>query len=138
MLTGKQEKFAQGVAQGLSHTDAYKDAYDTENMKEETIHNSAYKQMQNGEITARIDELKERALKRHDYTVDDIIDMLEEAHTVGKLNSQPSAMVSAAMGMAKVLGMITDKQDTTVTGISKVTVEIVKAGSKGNGEASKG
>ena len=120
MLTGKQEKFAQGVAKGLTQADAYKDAYDCENMKAETITNNAYKLMQNNDIATRIEKLKERALKRYDLTIDDIIHELEEAREMGKLNSQPSAMVSASMGKAKLLGLITDKQE--VKGNMNVTM----------------
>ena len=129
MLTDKQEKFAQGIAKGLTQTDAYKEAYDCENMKSETITNSAYKLMQNGDIVARIEKLKERALKRYDLTVDDLIHELEEARDMGKLNSQVSAMVSATMGKAKLLGLITDKQE--VKGNMNVTMmPSVKVGDK--------
>jgi len=36
-LTPKQEKFAQSVASGKSQADAYRMAYNAENMKDETV-----------------------------------------------------------------------------------------------------
>lgn len=128
-LTDKQEKFAQCIAKGYTQADAYREAYDCEEMKDEVIYVEACKLMNNHKISIRVDELKERALKRYDITVDDLIFELEEAREMGKLNSQPSAMVSASMGKAKLLGLITDKQE--VKGNMKVTMmPSVKVGGK--------
>lgn len=57
-LTAKQEKFCRGVVKGLTYSDAYREAYNVDNMKPETVNNSAFKLIQNGDITARISELK--------------------------------------------------------------------------------
>ena len=128
-LTDKQEKFAQGIAKGLTQADAYRDAYDCENMKPESIWCNASQLASDTKVMQRIDELKERALKRFDITVDDLIFELEEAREMGKLNSQPSAMVSASMGKAKLLGLITDKAE--VKGNMNVTMmPSVKVGGK--------
>ena len=43
MLTVKQEKFVQGLFKGLTQREAYKQAFNTENMKDATIDNNAYK-----------------------------------------------------------------------------------------------
>lgn len=119
-LTDKQEKFAQGIAKGLTQADAYREAYDCEDMKDEVIYVEACKLMNNHKISIRVKELKERALKRYDITIDDLIHELEEARELAKLSSQPSAMVSATMGKGKMLGLITDKKE--VTGNVNVTM----------------
>lgn len=130
MLTDKQEKFAQGIAKGLTQADAYREAYDCENMKPESIWSNASQLASDTKVAQRVEELKERALKRYDVSVDDLIDELEEARTLSKLNSQPSAMVSATMGKAKLLGLVVDRQDTTIKGISKIDIRIVDADRK--------
>lgn len=56
-LTVKQEKFVQGLINGLSQRQAYKNAFDTSNMKDETIDNKAYLLLKKGEVRARYDEL---------------------------------------------------------------------------------
>jgi len=58
MLTSKQEAFCQAVSGGASQSDAYKSAYSTGRMKPETITNSAYKLMQDGDVTGRLAELR--------------------------------------------------------------------------------
>lgn len=128
-LTGKQEKFAQGVAEGLSHTDAYRAAYNAENMKPLTIKKRASELMANGAIAGTINELKAAALKRHAITVDDLIKELEEARKVAKETAQAGAMTGATMGKAKLLGL--DKQLVEVTE-RKVKVEWIRVGANHN------
>lgn len=114
-LTAKQEKFCQGVAKGLTYSDAYREAYDAENMKAETINRVATDLMKDPKITARVEQLKQRALKRYDLTVDDIISELEEAREIAKETKTSAAMVSASMGKAKLLGLVTDNISARIT-----------------------
>ena len=65
-LTAKQDKFARLVAEGKTQADAYREAYNASNMKPETIQNSAYKLMQNGELSARVDIYKKEFTKNLD------------------------------------------------------------------------
>lgn len=60
MLTPKQEKFIQNIVKGMSQRQAYKDAYDAENMKDETIDNEASKLFNNNEVSTRYQELIEK------------------------------------------------------------------------------
>lgn len=59
MLTAKQEKFVQNIVSGMSQRQAYKDAYDAKNMKDETIDNEAYKLFKSHDIATRYNELIE-------------------------------------------------------------------------------
>lgn len=56
-LTPKQEKFCQQMAKLGNQYKAYCKAYNTKNMKRETIDSRAYELMKNGEITVRLKEL---------------------------------------------------------------------------------
>lgn len=57
-LTKKKEIYCKEYVKTDNKTLAYRIAYDTENMKEETIHNKAYALSQEGEVRARIEELQ--------------------------------------------------------------------------------
>ena len=57
MLTAKQEKFVQGLVKGLSQRQAYKEAYDAENMQDNSIDTEAWKLAQNPEISQRYQEI---------------------------------------------------------------------------------
>lgn len=105
-LTPKQEKFAQCVVEGMSQADAYRAAYNCKpTAKPESIQQLACRLMDNVKVRSRVEELKQRALKRHDLTVDDLIRELEEARTAALTCETPqsSAAVAATMGKAKLL-----------------------------------
>lgn len=60
MLTPKQEKFVQGIVDGKTQTDAYKNAYNTEKMSDASIYQEASRLMNNPQVTARIEGLRAR------------------------------------------------------------------------------
>ena len=57
-LTAKQEKFCQNLLSGMNQTEAYRDAYDCDNMQIETITNNAYQLTKNSDIATRLSELR--------------------------------------------------------------------------------
>ena len=58
-LTPKQEAFAQAIVDGLNYTDAYRQAYDTENMAPGTVNTEGCVLANDPKITLRITELRE-------------------------------------------------------------------------------
>jgi len=109
-LTDKKERFAQLVVELGNQSDAYRGAYNTENMKAETIHKRSGELMADGAVRGRVDELRESAKQSHGITMDSLLKELEEARTCALTAEtvQSSAAVSATMSKAKLLGM--DKQ----------------------------
>lgn len=59
-LTAKQERFAQLVASGETHSAAYRLAYDTNGASDTTVHADATRLFQNPLVSPRIDELMAR------------------------------------------------------------------------------
>jgi phage terminase small subunit len=112
MLTEKQENFCIaycGEAKGNA-SEAYRIAYDCENMKPESVHRKAKEVMDNVKISSRIKELREPAVKALNITLEDLLKELEEARTMAMTTETPqsSAAINATMGKAKLLGL--DKQ----------------------------
>lgn len=59
MLTDKQERFAQCIAlEGMNNSEAYRECYNTDNMKDSSIWDCASKLRSNTEVAHRIEELK--------------------------------------------------------------------------------
>ena len=74
-LTEKQEAFAKALASGMDQSDAYRAAYNAENMKNETIWNKASEMLKGDlgvRVRARVDELKaavkQQSLKEFAWT----------------------------------------------------------------------
>ena len=109
-LTLKQEHFIKVYIETGNASEAYRIAYDADKMKAETIHRKASELMNNGKIRARLNELQTEHKERHNMTVDDLIKELDEAREIAKENGNPTAMISAVMGKAKLLGL--DKPQT--------------------------
>ena len=124
-LTIKQEKFCMVYLETGNASEAYRQAYNCEKMKEATINRNAKMMIDDNKISTRIKELKSGHVKRHELTVDDLVAELEEARTaaLGAENPQSSAAVSATMGKAKLLGLVVDKTDIKLTSAKELTNE---------------
>jgi phage terminase small subunit len=67
-LTAKQESFALAIVNGKSQTDAYKEAYDTSNYKDNTIHVNASQLVSNTKVASRIAELRKSIVAKELWT----------------------------------------------------------------------
>ncbi|WP_065238902.1 terminase small subunit [Gallibacterium genomosp. 3] len=103
-LTPKQEKFCQLYIELSNASEAYRKVYNVENMKSSTVNRKASELLDNGMITARINELRANHKQRHNITIDNLLGELEEARTIAKEKGNANAMINATMGKAKMLG----------------------------------
>lgn len=134
-LTIKQENFCLAYLETGNASEAYRLAYDAENMKPESVNRLAKAQLDNVKIASRIDELRKPIIKRHNVTVDSLIAELEEARqaALSAETVQSAAAVGATMGKAKLCGL--DKQVIEHRGdipIGSVTIEVVSARPENN------
>lgn len=106
-LTPKQEAFARAYVETSNASEAYRRAYNADNMKRESIAVEACKLLDDPNVAQMVQSLKEEALQRHRLTVDDLLRELEEARMAAYQQEKPqaAAMVAASMGKAKLLGL---------------------------------
>jgi phage terminase small subunit len=71
-LTPKQETFAHRYVQSGNASDAYRFAYNTENMKVETIKKRASELLAHGDVSGTIESLKAAQMREIDVTAADI------------------------------------------------------------------
>lgn len=76
-LTIKEEIFVQRRIEGYSQTEAYRFAYNCENMKDKTVTEKASKLMAKNNVRARYEELKNELKQKMFYTVEKANDDLE-------------------------------------------------------------
>lgn len=113
-MTPKQEAFCLAYIETGNASEAYRRAYNAENMKPETVNRKAKDLLDNGKIRARLAELREPILERHGDTVDSLLVELEAARSRALAVDRPSAAVSATMGKARLLGLDRQQLDVTV------------------------
>ena len=112
-LTGKQEAFAQKVAAGAVLSDAYREAYEAENMKDSSIWTEACKLAQHPKVSHRIKAIqadieadrRTREARREEYVLKMLQAEAEGAETDG-------ARVRALELLGKTIGMFTDRVET--------------------------
>ncbi|MNO62145.1 Terminase small subunit [compost metagenome] len=115
-LTQKQENFCVAYVETGNASEAFRRAYDAENMNPASINRAAKKMVDNAKIMARVANLRQPIIQKMNITVEDLIRELEEARTIAMTCETPqsSAAIAATMGKAKLLGL--DKQVLEVTG----------------------
>ena len=115
-LTQKQEAACQAYIEcGGNQSEAYRQAYNAENMAAKTIWETASTLFALPKVAKRVLELQEEHKDRHNVTVDSLVKELDEARDLAKKIKQPSAMTGAVMGKAKITGHVTDKQSVDHT-----------------------
>lgn len=108
-LTPKQEAFVSVYLETGNASEAYRQAYDAENMKPATINRMAFDQLENRKIAARIQSHRDAAAERAVVSILSLTEELEEARALALREGQSSAAVAASMGKAKLHGLLTDK-----------------------------
>ena len=120
MLTPKQDKFARCVAAGMTQADAYRSAYKTDKMLDDTIYNEAYKLMQDPEIATRVKELRD--------TLDDeaIMSARERALKLSEMarGADPDTALKAMEMLNKMTGRYTTKVEASVAQEIEVNIKL--------------
>lgn len=138
-LSDKQEKFIQAIVSGMKQADAYRHAYDTKRMKNETIQNNAYMLMKNSEVTARIAilaaKVEEKVIKQiaidKAWVISKLVKIVDlgmaldaviaDDGSTGEIKiGNLSAANKALELIGKEQGMFVDRKDIKVTHMSEL------------------
>lgn len=119
-LTEKQEAFCRAVISGRNLSDAYRGAYDCQNMADKTIHECASRLFIDPKVSARIRVLSgQLEEKRRMLAASDAEFALETLRRMAEKADTDSARIRAAELLAKAAGVFTeqveidDKRDRT-------------------------
>ena len=120
MLTSKQEKFAQGVASGITQADAYRAAYNASNMKVDSVHCKASVLMTDVKIRSRVEELRKPVILKMQYGLEQAMIEAEEALNVCRENNHGGSMINAITLRSKLNGLLVDKKEIKLTTIEEL------------------
>lgn len=130
MLTYKQEQFIQGLLDGLSQLEAYKQAYNCENMSYSTISSNASRLFKNSKIIARysrlLDAYSSQKLIQRTELSERMLELLERATEDTKEKGFKQGNISAmtlAVNTLKELNGLTFADDLAQ---DKLQLEIEK------------
>ena len=106
-LTGKQEQFARAFVELGSAAAAYRRIYATRpDLPGSTVCPEASRIRNLPNVAARIAQLRERHAQQTGVTIDTVTQQLRRAYELAVARRQPGAAVAAAMGLAKLHGLI--------------------------------
>jgi phage terminase small subunit len=112
----RRERFAReyvrlGIARHAYVAAGYKAALPASPDESSAADAAASRLLKDVKVRQRIEGIKAMAAKRHDVTIDSLIEELEEARAKAAEASQPGAMVQATMGKARITGHIVDRKE---------------------------
>ncbi len=123
MLTAKQEQFVQNIIQGMSQADAYRSAYNTKRMSDNSVYVNASKLVADAKVALRLSELRNELAKPSIMSAQERLEWLtqlilsEEESTTDKLK--------AADIMNKMQGEYVQKVEADVKQEFTINVELV-------------
>ena len=123
-LTPKQEKFCQLIVEGWNLSDAYREVYDCENSKDETIYVEAQKVCKNPKISLRIEELRAEVTKDIKFTVQDALKEFNEAQENLRLQNNWVGFGKITTEKARLLGLYENGDNVNVNVSVMPAVEI--------------
>jgi len=113
--TPKQEKFCQVFIETGNASEAYRQAYNAENMKDSTISVKASELLGNGKITVRLDELNEYHQKRHNINIDTLTTRYMTIYHL-HYKDNPGPAKGALDSLAKLHGFMVERGVINHTG----------------------
>ena len=123
MLTAKQEKFVQGIIEGLSQADAYRAAYPKQKMSDKTIWETASKLMNNPKVIARVNELRNQMMKSTIMTAQQRMEWL--TNLINNAEEGTNEKLKAIDIMNKMQGEYVQKVEADVKSEVTINVELV-------------
>ena len=115
-LTLKQEGFVRAyIENGGNATQAYRDSYSADGMSEKTLNEAASRLLKNSKVAARLEEYHQRTQKRHQINVDSLTADMMENRELALQTAQAGAAQNASMGLAKLHGLLVEKQTHEVS-----------------------
>lgn len=129
-LTTQMEAFAQAIAAGAkSQADAYRQAYDTQGMKPETVQNEASKLMARPAIAARVNALvaEKQALALHDAKETRRLVERELLARISDPKMPPAVQLRALELLGKTVAMFTDRIEDAPPGAEQGADAVAEA-----------
>ena len=113
MLTAQQEQFAKNIAlEGMNQADAYRNAYNCENMQDNSIYREASLLKDNPKVAQRIQELRDTLAKSSIMTAQERLEWLSSV--IKDDNEKTAIRLSASDQMNKMQGEYVQKVEGSI------------------------
>lgn len=110
-VTPKQDAFCLAYMETGNASEAYRRSYSCENMKQDTVRRKANELLENGKITARLDELRAPAIEAAQMTLEGHLRDLKRLRDLAEGEGKYSAAVAAEIARGKASGFYVERHD---------------------------
>jgi hypothetical protein len=110
----RQELFIRETMKTPIQAEAWQRVYKTPNRA--SAKTLASRTLAKPHVKRRLNELRERQMKKSDITVDHVLDKHERAFKMAEEQKKPSEMIAAANAQAKLVGLLRDRVETGSVG----------------------
>jgi len=125
MLTPKQERFCISYVETGNASEAYRQAYNTDNMKPESVNRKAKELIDIGKITARVKDIQAPAVIKAQMTLEGHLQDLQALRDAASATGQYSAAISAEVNRGKASGLYIDRLDIGKAASSNIQVLVM-------------
>lgn len=108
-LTQKQENFCLAYLETGNASEAYRKAYNADGMKPETVNRKAKELLDNGKITARLEELRKPVTESAQITLEQHLSKLEELRELAKEEGKYGPAIQAEIARGKAAGLYVER-----------------------------
>lgn len=108
-LTQKQENFCAAYIETGNASEAYRKAYNADGMKPETVNRKAKELLDNGKITARLEELRKPVAESAQITLAQHLSTLEELRELAKEEGKYGPAIQAEIARGKAAGLYVER-----------------------------
>lgn len=127
-LTQKQEAFCVAYVEAGNASEAYRRAYNAGGMAAATINRKAAELMDNGKITARIEELRKPVAEAAQLTLGKHMADLLELRNMAKSDGKLDAAIKAEIARGRAAGLYAEKVELTGANGGAIQTEEVGKG----------
>lgn len=122
MLTAKQEAFVQNILQGMNQADAYRSAYNCENMSDNAIYREASLLLDNPKVAQRLQELRDKLAKPSIMSAQERLEWLTQL--IKSKDESTTDKLRAADIMNKMQGEYVQKIEADVKNEVTINIEL--------------
>ena len=105
-LSPKMERFCLSIVEGDGASEAYKSAYATTNMADDTIAVEASRLLRDPRVRSRIEELRISLQRSLGISRATLLREIDEARDLARVNGDVKTVLSAIMSKARLLGFL--------------------------------
>lgn len=124
MLTAKQEEYAKNIVEGMNQADAYRSAYDAENMSDNAIYREASLLADNPKVAQRIADLRNQLAKPTIMTAQERLEWLTMLVKTGGTYNLSSDKIRAIDIMNKMTGEYVQRIEADVKSDITINIEL--------------